>query len=70
MVLAAYPAGLCSPCTGAPAAAERACLVLEPTYTGKTLAVLLSERAKNALFVNTYAAPPTPDPAARRTGSP
>ncbi|MHC4547862.1 MAG: pyridoxal-phosphate dependent enzyme [Planctomycetota bacterium] len=29
-------------------------LALEPTYTGKTLAVLLAERADGALFVNTY----------------
>ncbi len=29
-------------------------LELEPTYTGKTLAVLLAERAEGALFVNTY----------------
>ncbi len=29
-------------------------LVTEPTYTGKTLAVLLAERAEGAMFVNTY----------------
>jgi 1-aminocyclopropane-1-carboxylate deaminase/D-cysteine desulfhydrase-like pyridoxal-dependent ACC family enzyme len=29
-------------------------LELEPTYTGKTLAVLLADRAEGALFVNTY----------------
>ena len=31
-------------------------LVLEPTYTGKTLAVLLGERPADALFVHTYCA--------------
>ncbi|MHC4473749.1 MAG: pyridoxal-phosphate dependent enzyme [Planctomycetota bacterium] len=34
-------------------------LELEPTYTGKTLAVLLRERAEGSLFVNTYAGPLT-----------
>jgi D-cysteine desulfhydrase len=29
-------------------------LELEPTYTGKTLAVLLADRAAGALFLNTY----------------
>jgi hypothetical protein len=32
-------------------------LPLEPTYTGKALAVLLAERAEGALFVHTHAGP-------------
>jgi len=40
------------------AAAGAAGLPLEPTYTGKALAVLLAEGARNALFWNTYAGPP------------
>jgi hypothetical protein len=36
------------------AAAERG-LVLEPTYTGPTLATLLAERADGSLFVLTHA---------------
>ena len=37
------------------AAAGDGALDLEPTYTGKTLAVLLAERSAGALFWNTYA---------------
>jgi 1-aminocyclopropane-1-carboxylate deaminase/D-cysteine desulfhydrase-like pyridoxal-dependent ACC family enzyme len=36
-------------------AAGKAGLELESTYTGKTLALLLSERAEGAMFLNTYA---------------
>lgn len=34
-------------------------LPLDATYTGKTLAVLVAERAEGALYVHTHAAPPT-----------
>jgi D-cysteine desulfhydrase len=40
-------------------AAGRAGLVMETTYTGKALAVLLDERAKGAMFIHTFA-PPQP----------
>jgi D-cysteine desulfhydrase len=36
-------------------AAAECGLDLEPTYTGKTLAVLLAEKAEGAMLVNTYA---------------
>ncbi len=51
-------------------AARAAGLLVEPTYTAKTLAVLLRERAEGALFLNTYAGPVSPAMPATPGGGP